>query len=75
MIAATELRNYCVRRLKNREVLVLNMAGVKEVSAGFARECFGYLYLEANKAGARIKFSCVEDSLRMILLKGIKSVL
>lgn len=51
------------------------MAGVKDLTPGFAYECFGRLYLKANKEGARIKFEHTEDYLKGILLSGVKAAL
>jgi hypothetical protein len=74
-VPALELRNLCQSRLKEDEVLTLNMAGVKDITPGFAYECFGKLYLEANKRGARIKFNKASKEIEPTLLSGIKAAL
>jgi hypothetical protein len=51
------------------------MAGVKDLTPGFAYECFGKLYLEANARGSRIKFDHVESYLKGILISGVKAAL
>ena len=66
----------CIRRLDPDNVLVLNMAGIKDVTPGFAFECFGMLYLSANRRGARFKFENVkEPSMKKVLLSGVKAAL
>jgi hypothetical protein len=51
------------------------MAGIKEVTPGFAYECFGKLYLEANRKGARIQFSDASEDVGPILLSGVEAAL
>ncbi len=51
------------------------MAGVKEVTPGFARECFGELYIIAASRGCQIKFTSVPDDLKPILRSGIAAAL
>jgi hypothetical protein len=73
--SAQELRKKCEKLLTDNSVLVINMAGVRDITPGFAQECFGKLHLEANKRGARIKFQHTEKTLAPILLNGIKAEL
>lgn len=53
----------------------LNMAGVKEITPGFAQEAFGNLYLIANQRRSRIKFTHASTKIKPILLAGVKSAL
>jgi hypothetical protein len=55
--------------------LILNMAGVRDVTPGFAYEAFGMLYLAANRRGARIKFENVDEELKSVVLSGVKAAL
>ena len=73
--SAQALRAKCERLLSFDDVLIINMAGVKDITPGFAQECFGKLQLVANRRGARIKFSYTEKTLAPIILNGIKAEL
>lgn len=71
--SAKALREHCQTKLIEDGVLVLNMAGVKDLSPGFAQECFGKLYLEANKRGTRVSFQHTSKTLAPLVLQGIKA--
>lgn len=73
--AALKFRSLCEQQLKDGQLLTINMAGVKDLTAGFAYECFGKLYLTANSRGARIKFSHVDSDLKPIVLSGVRAAL
>jgi hypothetical protein len=70
---AKEFRGICESNLLYNDLLLINMAGIKDITPGFAYECFGKLYLEANKRGSRIKFTHTPKHLRPIVLSGIKA--
>lgn len=72
---AEELRYSCEAVLPYDSVMHLNMAGVKDMTVGFAHEAFGNLYLEANRRGSRIKFTSVSPHLRPILLAGVRNAI
>ena len=74
-IPAIELRELLERRLRRSQPLLINMAGVKEVTPGFARECFGELYILAVSRGCQIKFTSVPDHLKPVLRNGVAAAL
>jgi hypothetical protein len=74
-ITAQIFRRHCQKYLKTDTTLVLNMAGVKEVTPGFALEAFGKLYIDAKKRGARIEFSHASKVVRPVLLSSVKMAL
>lgn len=49
--SAIKFRQKCIQSLRLDETLRINMADVKEVSEGFAFECFGKLNRFANDHG------------------------
>jgi hypothetical protein len=72
--AAKSLNSICSQYLDTTDHLVISMAGVKNLSQGFAFECFGPLFLEARGKEKRLTFDCVdEEELRDIIIKGIHS--
>ena len=73
--SAQELRKQCEKMLSYDSVLKVNMAGVRDITPGFAQECFGKLHLVANKRGARIKFEHANKTIAPIILSGIKAEL
>jgi hypothetical protein len=49
------------------------MAGVRDITPGFAQECFGKLRNEAKRMNSTIRFEYVEADIQNILLSGIKA--
>lgn len=74
-IPAIRLRSLLIRKLSEDIPLQINMAGVKQITPGFARECFGLLYLVAVQNNCTIYFSHTPKEIRPILLQGIASAI
>lgn len=68
-------RNACLAALKEEQVVTLNLAGIKDVTPGFAFECFGMLYRSAQRRNSKIKFSNVKDNLKPIVLSGVAAAI
>lgn len=73
--SAEEIRKTCEVLLDPDQVLIINMAGVHDLSVGFADECFGKLYLSAQRRESKIKFDMVKAPIRVIIRKGIMNAI
>lgn len=73
--SADQLRRICESKLDPKSPLVINLAGVKACSPGFADQCFGQLLIESNRQGTKILFSCVDEDIRENILTGIKAAI
>jgi len=69
--AAIRFREICKRRMVPNEPFEIDMTGVKNISEGFAYECFGPLYLEAKRNNIKLTFPSLDEELQPILLMGI----
>ena len=70
--SAKALRQKCEKGLITGATLVINMAGVKDITPGFAQECFGKLYVIAKEKKSAIEFSHVDnDGMATIIMNGI----
>jgi hypothetical protein len=47
------------------------MAGVRDITPGFAQECFGKLYTKAEDQNAAIRFDYTEENIAAVLMIGI----
>lgn len=72
-VGAQTLRKSCSQRLSERDRLIINLAGVKDMTGGFAFECFGKLYNEAKDREAEIYFKGTKPELKPILLTAIRA--
>ncbi len=70
-VSAQKLREILESKLNKEHTLYINMAGVKEVTPGFAIECFGKLYLAASKQGCQIKFKSTPKEIKPVLRNAI----
>ena len=73
--SADQLRKVCISKLDPNSPLVINLAGVRAISPGFANEAFGLLLIEARKRGAKVSFSCPSEEVGPNLLVGIRDAL
>lgn len=71
--SAKALRQKCENLLVPNHTLVINMAGVRDISPGFAQECFGKLQIEAEKQNSILIFRHTKEELSKIILSGIKA--
>lgn len=59
--------------IKEDRTIIINMAGVKDISQGWAGEVFGRFYTIAKSKGSRIQFQNTKKHLKPVILKAIQN--